>query len=257
MEMMIPKNNRMCIPKKIRIERDPEAWKIYLKALDEYRERRKYVRHMKMKPFLDYLNPAKRKIDFIQFCEELEDLRCRTLGMTKNRFYKLAAEFSLVLNQRAYYNPKNLFGCDSSWDSDEFKSRLFETMYNISYAVALGSIGKEDVRGTMKFIAAIDALNTVVEVRSCGILKSKDWFCVVAFRNRISQRGWTEDEALRRIKIYYRRNVKKVYPERLLNDLVKGEFDRLGLPPKKMKNPVIQTLQGEPYFKGWADEHLF
>lgn len=259
--MLTPKNDRMCIPKRVRLEQDPEAWKAFLKALDEFRERRKYVRYMKMKPFLDYLHPAKRKEDFIQFCKDLEVMRCQTLGMNKLRFYKLVSEFTIVPNGMKYYNPKNLFGSDGSWDADEFRGRIYETIYYICSAIAIGlNGGEKGVKDLMEFIQSLDAMNTIVEVRSSIVYKSKDWYCLVAFRNTVAGKGWTEEEIRRRIKIYYRRNVRKVYPERLLHDLMKGEFDRLVPPPEKdkkiKKNSVILAIEREPFYKEWS-KNLF
>lgn len=253
--MLIPKSKRMCIPKRLQLEPDPEVWKFFIRALDDFRGRRKYVRFIKVKPFLDYLSTSKKKKDFIDFSNELEHIRCENLGIGKTTFYRLASEFILIPNGTAYYKLSILFGCNGNWEADEFRHRLVETMFLISYAVGcLDGDESEKVR-VMELIQSINEMRLVIDVSSGSMYRSKDWYCMVAIRNELMLRGWTVEEALRRMRVYYRRNIKKVYPERILKDLAEGGLDGLGDGKTKAK-PVkkrgdIAAIESQKWYPQW------
>ncbi len=230
---------------------NPLAWKKFLDALDEFRRKRKYVRFMKIKPFMDYLSSKKKMDDFKKLSSDLEEMRCKILGMSESRFYKLVSEFTVVPNGIKYYNPQHLFGADASYEAEEFRTRIYETMYNINWSVGQRHL---DTRPILEFIKSLDDMGTVVEVRGAMVLDSKDWFCLVAVRDAIERRGWTEEEARRRMKVFYRRCVRKVYPEKLLHDIVKGELDRIGTPTKlKANRRDMKAIESQSWYEEWKN----
>jgi len=226
------------------LDMDEKVVPIFLRAIDEFRKRRRFHRFVKVKPFIEYLSSVARKKDFYKFCEELEDFRCNVLGMNETRFYKLVAEFLLVPNGRAYYNPNHLFGCQGSYEAEEFRTRIFETMAFISFSVSLDDNEAE----ILEFIDELTALRGSVDASNVSY-KSKDWFCVESIRSTILNKGWIIEEGLQKIKTYYRMRIKKVYPEMLLNDLTKGEFDHLNGKKleKKGKTTINEIIQNEKW----------
>jgi hypothetical protein len=240
------------IPKKTGLSREPDAWKIYLKSVDEFRRRRKFHTFIRIKPFISYLSVSKRKKDFLDFCEELEKFRFQVLGMNIHRFYKLVVEFVLSPDNRRYYNPMHLFGCEGSYEADEFRHRTFEVLVLIN-----SSVGDANESSVLEFIEKVGGLNNRVDLKGIDY-KSKDWYCVEAVLRIIKDKNWSVDEAIGKIKTFYRNRIRKIYAEALLRDFSSGEFDSIQFNEyekkgRKSKPRHISAIEKQPWFKSWAE----
>ena len=241
---MIAKREPILSVKNPGLEVDPNTVPVFLRSIDDFRKRRRFHRFITVKPFIEYLSSVNKRKDFYKFCNELEEFRCNVLGMNKIRFYKLATEFFLVQNGRSYYNPNHLFGCNGSYEAEEFRTRIFETLVCISLVVGLDANEVE----TLNFLEELTALKNSIDVSSGMLFRTKDWFCVESIRNIILSRGWTIEEGMHRMKVFYRMRIKKVYPEMLLHDLVKGELNHVKPKvevAKKRKVTVNQIIENE------------
>ena len=234
---------------------DPLAFNHFYKAVDAFRRRKRRSPFIKITPYQDYINKESkpnRKKDFKEFIANLEALRC-SVGMTEDIFYHLVAEFILQPNEQFYYNPSHLFGCVGSFTADEFMKRVFETLPQISKVV-----GEDDrIDEITSFITSVNQLRLKVDVTNAIQYKTKDWYCVKAIQRIIKDRGWTEEEFLNKLRTFYRRRVRKVYPEMLLMDVVHGELDIMKEDkPKHKKPPQIRAIENEEWFETWKQDNL-
>ncbi|OGM08110.1 hypothetical protein A2Z67_03725 [Candidatus Woesebacteria bacterium RBG_13_36_22] len=241
------------ITKRPGLEKDPEAYRAYLKELDAYRKRMRWSRFHKVTPFADYLaSSASRKKDFMDFVNTLEDFRCNVVGMHENTFYKIVSEFLLIPNGTKYYNPHHLFGCEGSYVAEEFRNRIFETLSQISSVTSVD----DDIEEMIRLISDINDLGTRVDVK-VALLGTKDWYCIRSILVRSKLKGWTRNELLGKIKVFYRSRIRKVYPEELLIDIARGELDSISYNSKKEKSKKvpkhIQAIRNQPWYKGWKE----
>jgi hypothetical protein len=238
----------MQIAKSPDLKKNPKAINLFLQEVDKFRRRRKRSPFMKLKPFIEYFTINKRKALF-QFIDELEDFRCEALGMPEQPFYRIVAEFVLEPSQRHYYNPVHLFGATENWDADEFRSRIFHTLIGIAqYVDAPGD-------SISKLVQGITDLRIKVDV-SGGRKGTKDWFCLKALLQHCLKKGWTLENIVERIHLYYRRRIKKVYPEMVLRDVFRGELDQILLnnkEDKKVKEPTSfsESIRSQEWYNEW------
>lgn len=228
--LRITKNYR--IPKRPGVEKNSKVHEIFLKALDDFRRRMRRTKFTKVTPFINYLSVPSRRKDFMNFVNSLEEFRCNTVGMNENVFYKLVAEFILVPNGIKYYNPMHLFGCAGSFEAEEFRERIFETLVHISSRV--GRNGADD--DTYAFISRVNSLHNLVDLNDASpVFRQKDWFCIKSVQKIVEEKGWTVEETVGKIRIFYRNRIRKVYPEMLLMDFAHGELDSITFDPEKEK----------------------
>ena len=240
-------------PKTLGLSKDPLAYQVYLKALDDFRRRIRKSKFIKIIPYVDYFSVPSRKKDFLDFVSELEEFRCSSVGLREDVFYRLCAEFILVPNGVKYYNPLHLFGCRASFEAEEFKGRLFETLTYIFDSIADGT---SDDEKTYEFIEKVNALGNMVEFKGVSsVFKSKDWYCIKTIHRRAKSRGWPIDELVNKIKLFYRYRIRKVYPEMLLHDLVHGELDKIEFNKVKKERKVPRHHQAIKN-SDWHDEWL-
>ena len=246
------------VPKRLQLRKNPSAYNIFLKTLDDFRELQKKTKWHKMPHYVDFFTPKRKKI-FIEFVNDLEEFRCHAIGMKNLEvFYKLCAEFILVPNGRAYYNPIHLFGGTANFEAEEFRNRVFETM---TYIFSVVGDGFTDNEKTYEFVEKVNQLKNVVEFRGVSpVFLPKAWYCIKTIHRRAESKGWTLDELVNKIKVFYRHRIRKVYPEMLLHDFVHGELDGIGFnkeKPKKRKLPRhIQAINDAPWTQEWLKNQL-
>jgi hypothetical protein len=237
------------ISKSTGLEKNKDAFLLYLRAIDDFRQRMRFTKFIRIKPFIDFLKVPSRKKDFQKFVDDLEEFRSHVLGMKESLFYRIDSEFILSPNGRSYYNPIHIFGCDGSYEAEEFRNRIFETLTCISFTVGLENKEQE----TLNFIGLIDELNITVDVRNI-LPKSKNWFCIETVRRMALEKGWTIEDTLGKVKNYYRQRIRKVYPEMFLMDMVHGEFDKVKVNSKEKKIPKhIEAIEQEDWYGKWEE----
>lgn len=240
-------------PKRLQLRSNPVAYQSYLKALDDFRKLLQKNRFIKITPYIDYFSVPSRKKDFLTFVHELEEFRCSVVGLKQDVFYKLCSEFVLVPNGVKYYNPLHLFGCKASFEAEEFRQRLFETMIYISSSITDGT---SDDDKTYQFMEKVNQLNSIVDFKGVSaVYRPKDWYCIKTIHRRAESQGWPIDELVNKIKVFYRYRIRKVYPEMLLKDLVRGELDNVqfnnrGKKPKKLPRH-IEAINSADWTEDW------
>jgi hypothetical protein len=243
-------------PYRLHLRKNSLAKETFLKALDDFRGLIRKHKFIKITPYVDYLKAPTRKKDFLDFVNGLEEFRCHAVGLNPEIFYKLCAEFILVPNGVKYYNPIHLFGCKASFEADEFRERLFYTLIYISSSIMDGI---EDNEKTYEFMEKVNQLRNLIEFRGVSpVFKPKDWYCIKTIHRRAESKGWSIDELVSKIKVFYSHRIRKVYPEMLLRDFVRGELDKVGFNSgKKIKTTVpkhIQAIKGEDWYEEWKNQ---
>ena len=235
-------------PKANGFKSDPQASETFLREIDAFRRRRRFGTFIKVRPFITYLISKGKKDDFYDFVSNLEKLRC-SLGMNVPIFYKMTAEFVLAPGGRHYYIPQHLF--DSiSWEAEEFRDRIFNTLANLPHVVEERN-NEEEI---MKFISKVEEVNRHILDMKCGRV-TKDWFCLAAVMKYVKEKGWTKIQLQEKLKIYYRRRMRKVYPETLLMDVVaRRGLDEAIKPQLKKKKDVIDSIHREDWFSDWEQQ---
>jgi len=235
--------------KKPKQKLDPQASETFLREIDAFRRRRRYTTFTKVRPFITYLTSKRRKDDFYAFVDELEKLRI-SLDMGVFRFYKMAAEFVLAPGNRHYYIPQRLF--DSvSYESDEFRSRLLLTIIEVAIVSDLLD-NEEEIHD---FAKKIESVNRHILDMECGKF-SKDWFCLSRVLFYVKEMNWGMEKFRDKLKKYYQRRQRKVYPENLLTDVViHRDLDNVVKKdePSKKKD-VIASMKKEPWFDEWEKD---
>lgn len=224
------------------LAKNPKALNLFLQEVDRFRKRRRFSQFMKPKPFTDYFTDKRRQA-LEQFVIELEALRCESLGMGEFPFYRIVAEFIVEPSKRHYYNPVHLFGATANWEADEFRSRIFHTM------VAIARYVNSPVDSVPKFIQEIMDLKSKVDVSEAR-KGTKDWFCLKATLQRSLEKGLTSEDMVEKMRLHYKRRIKKVYPEMVLRDVFSGELDQTLLNNKEELSETSQEWLDE-----WAKDN--
>lgn len=229
------------------VKPDPNASEIYLREIDAFRRRQRFSAFVKIRPFITYLMSKPKKDDFYEFATGLENLRC-SLGMNIHRFYKIAAEFVREPKGQHYYQPQFLF-CSLSYEESEFKNR---TVNVLGY---LGTVVEErdNEEEILNWARKIESISKILDMK-CGF-NTKDWFCLAGVVKYISNKNWSDEQAVSKIGTFYRNRARKVYSEMLFMDVVvHRELDHLNKNNTKKKTTVEEAISKEPYYSDWEQQ---
>ena len=195
-----------------------------------------------------FRGPAREALKVI--IENMEKFRCETLAMGLTKFYRLAAEFILIPNERQYYPLKQIFSLNpENYVAEEFQMRIKNTMIWIADVV-------------YKHVNSNEVLDFIKEVQKKGShlnfknteLKSKNWYCVVAMLEYIKKKGWSKELLLQKFNKFYYYRTKNVLPEAVLMDLVHGEMDQLDVQQKTKGSKKYDFMKTESFNKEWAEQ---
>jgi len=173
------------------------------------------------------------------------------LGLQANVFYRLASEFVLIPSGRKYYPLRMIFVEEENQASEEFITRLEETLTWISDLTSRDFNNDRIVKSILAFSKELEKRKISVDRVS---FRSKDWYCLVAIEEVGKKKGWSEVELLERIRIFYRRKIKKVTVEMVLGDLTQGELDKLSLETNHKKRKVksyVDVIKDDPNYQEW------
>lgn len=242
-------------PKRIKssgLIKDKHASEIYLRKLAEFKKKRRFHKFISIGPI--FLKGRSRKA-FDAIVDSLEDFRIQ-LGLSASIFYRLASEFILIPSGRKYYPLRMIFVEEENQASEEFITRLEETLTWISDLTSRDFNNDRIVKVILDFSRELEKRKISADRVS---FKSKDWYCLVAIQEVGKKKGWSEVELLERIRIFYRRKIKKVTVEMVLGDLTHGELDKLDLETnhykkKRKVKSYVDVIKDDPGYQEWKEE---
>lgn len=228
---------------------DPNAANIFQKYLGEFRERRRYNSFIPSEvTFADRKGP--NRVPFLNVVKTLENWRCKSVGMSVNKFYRIASEFILNPSGVKYYPLKNIFCSDpESITRDIFYSRFVGVITWIADIVY-----HEEIEEVSRFMSELE--NRKISTKNVGY-KSKDWYCCHAIKKFFPKKGWSEKDFLDKVKKYTSKRMKKTTPEMLLGDLVSGNLDYIDMTKKSSKvkgNSTVRLIKSESWYDEWKEE---
>lgn len=237
------------VPKNSGLLKSSHAMETFQKQLFAFKRRRKYHRWIPVNPIV---LKGKTLKTFETITNALEEFRC-SLGMSSGIFYRVVSEFIVTPNGRKYYPLRDVFS-EESPASEEFVVRVADTMPWIVDVTSWDFGNDSKVGEVLNF--SKELVLSKIDTESASVLKSKDWYCVCAIMEMALKKGWSKEEILERIRIFYRRRMKKVTPEMVLSDLTHQELDGINLNNKtKEKKPRKEThidiIKRQDYYDGW------
>ncbi len=231
------------------LSKDKHAAETFLKKIFEFKKKRKYHKFISVNP-IALKGKSKRAFDSV--VDSLEEFRIH-LGLPVNTFYKLASEFILTLRGRKYYPLRMIFVEEDNEASEEFLTRIVETLTWISDLTSRNFNNDAIVKSVLNFARELEKRKISADGVSS---KSKDWYCLVAIQEVGKKKGWSEVELLERIRVFYKRKIKKVTVEMVLGDLTHGELDKINLENNKKKGKAkkyAEVIIDDPWYEKWKE----
>ena len=198
-----------------------DAADLLLKAIMDFRRRRRYHRFIQFKPVAPLLMKGRMKTTFFDVVSQLERLRALVFFLEPTKFYRLASEFIISPNNVKFYPVRHVFG--EGYLQEEYLDRVEGT---ITWVCDVCDSDEEEVITRPAVVDFINILKQRIKVFDTTIdFRSKDWYCVKSIARFGDVKGWTEDEFLGKLRNFYSGRRKKVTAEMVLSELSRGDID--------------------------------
>jgi hypothetical protein len=232
------------------LSKSSHAMETFQKQLFAFKRRRKYHRWIPVNPIVLKGRTLKT---FEIMTNALEEFRC-SLGMSSSLFYKIVAEFIVIPTGRKYYPLREIFN-DENPASEEFIVRIADVMPWIA-DITSWNFSDSKIVEVLNF--SKELLIRKIDTGSATVFKSKDWFCVCAIMEQAEKKNWSREEILERIRIYYKRRMKKVTPEMVLSDITHRELEGVNLnnikQKKQSKETHIDIIKKQDWYEPWLKD---